>query len=175
MSSDKNQNSAEQAEAGGGGFANDRHRSRELALSTLYACEVDPSAPWEQMLDSIAENDSLGPNVKKYAAKLVGAVVLNMASIDPVIAAKAANWEMRRMAAIDRNLLRLATAELVYFKDSVPFKVVIDEAVEIAKVYGTDDSGKFVNGILDSVRRDLYSRKTGKNYGKEEEEESAAT
>jgi N utilization substance protein B len=90
-----------------------------------------------------------------------------------LISAKAANWEIRRMAAVDRNTLRLAAAELIHFKDSVPFKVVIDEAVEIAKTYGTDDSGKFVNGILDSIRKDLHS-KAGNGSGKEEKDASAA-
>jgi transcription antitermination protein NusB len=70
------------------------------------------------------------------------------------------------MAAVDRNVLRLATAELIYFREQVPFKVVIDEAVELAKTYGTDDSGKFVNGILDSIRRELY-RKEGAGGGEE--------
>jgi len=162
MSSDNNQT--------GEVIVSDRHRSRELALRTLYAYEVDTNAPWEPMLDSIAENDQLSVKVRKYASELVSATVKNLESIDPMIAAKAANWELRRMAAVDRNTLRLATAELVYFKDSVPFKVVIDEAVEIAKTYGTDDSGKFVNGILDSIRKDLQ-KKADKGSGKEEKEE----
>jgi len=157
----------------GGEVISDRHKSRELALRTLYAWEVDMSGQWREMLESIADNDQLSAKVKKYAAELVGAAVENLESIDPMIAAKSANWEMRRMAAVDRNTLRLATAELIYFKESVPFKVVIDEAVEIAKTYGTDDSGKFVNGILDSIRKDLY-KKVGKGSGKEEEEGPAA-
>jgi N utilization substance protein B len=134
-----------------------RRKSRELALCTLYAHEVDRNEPWEGMLDSIAENNRLGEEIKKYAAKLLDSTVKNIETIDSMIARRAENWEMRRMAAVDRNLLRIAVAELAYFKETVPFKVVIDEAVEIAKVYGTDDSGKFVNGILDSVRKDLYS------------------
>ena len=159
-----------------GGFASDRHKSRELALRTLYACEVDTSGRWEEMLESIAENDQEGgrpgAKVKKYASELVRVTIENLESIDPVIAAKAANWEMRRMAAIDRNTLRLATAELTYFKGAVPFKVVIDEAVELAKTYGTDDSGKFVNGILDSIRKDLH-RNAGKGSDEEKKEASA--
>ncbi|MCL2182876.1 MAG: transcription antitermination factor NusB [Chitinispirillia bacterium] len=153
-------------------FVSDRHKSRELALRTLYAYEVDTSGQWKDMLESIAENDQLSVKVKKYAAELVGVTVENLVGIDPMIAAKAANWELRRMAAVDRNTLRLATAELVYFRESVPFKVVIDEAVELAKTYGTDDSGKFVNGILDSIRKDLY-KKAGNGGGKEKKEESA--
>jgi N utilization substance protein B len=164
---------SEKKQKTGDAVINDRHRSRELALRTLYAYEVDTSGNWQDMLNSIAENDQLSAKVKKYASELVRAAVENLESIDPIIAAKAANWEMRRMAAVDRNTLRLATAELIYFKESVPFKVVIDEAVEIAKTYGTDDSGKFVNGILDSIRKDLY-KKVGKGSGKEEKEDLAS-
>ncbi|MCL2218383.1 MAG: transcription antitermination factor NusB [Chitinispirillia bacterium] len=163
--SDNKQNSGEP-------IVTDRHRSRELALRTLYAFEVDTNGSWQDMLDSIAENDQLSVKVRKYASELVRATVEHLDSIDPMIAAKAANWELRRMAAVDRNTLRLATAELIYFRESVPYRVVIDEAVEIAKAYGTDDSGKFVNGILDSIRKDLY-RKDGKGSGKEEKKEPA--
>jgi len=145
-----------------------RHASRELALRTLYAYDVDSACSWEDMLSSIAENDQLqlGPKVIKYAKTLVGAAVKNRESIDAVIAKKAVNWELRRMAAVDRNVLRMATAELIHIKEQVPFKVVIDEAVELAKTYGTDDSGKFVNGILDSIRKELH-RKEGAAGGEE--------
>ncbi len=143
-----------------------RHASRELALRTLYAHEVDTGGSWESMLESIAENDQLGAKVIKYARTLVDAAVKNREPIDAIIARKAVNWELRRMAAVDRNVLRMATAELMYVREQVPFKVVIDEAVELAKTYGTDDSGKFVNGILDSIRRELY-RKEGAGGGEE--------
>jgi len=135
-------------------------------LRTLYAYEVDPGGSWETMMESIAENDQLGVKVIKYAQTLVGAAVKNREPIDALIARKAVNWELRRMAAVDRNVLRMATAELMRLKDQVPFKVVIDEAVELAKTYGTDDSGKFVNGILDSIRRELY-KKEGAGGGEE--------
>jgi N utilization substance protein B len=77
----------------------------------------------------------------------------SLAAIDERITRHAANWELKRMAALDRNILRLAACELVNFSE-VPFKVVIDEAVELAKLYGTDESGRFVNGIIDSIRRE---------------------
>ena len=164
----------------GSELAVNRHNSRVLALCTLYAYDVDNSCDWEDMLESIAENDGFCGKVKDYARRLVGSALENLESIDSVIAQKAQNWELRRMAAVDRNVLRLASAELRYFLESVPYRVVIDEAVEIAKAYGTDDSGKFVNGILDSVRKELYNKtddgrelKTGDGGGEEEKEESA--
>jgi len=145
-----------------------RRASRELALRTLYAYDVDPGSSWSSMLVSIAENDQLptDPKVIKYAESLVEATVKNREAIDALIAGKAIHWELRRMAAVDRNVLRMATAELTYFRETVPFKVVIDEAVELAKTYGTDDSGKFVNGILDSIRKELY-RNEGAGGGEE--------
>jgi N utilization substance protein B len=141
-----------------GDRAREKHAGRELALRTLYACDVDSACSWERMLESIAENDQIGGKVIKHARALVGAALENRESIDAMIARKAVNWELRRMAAVDRNVLRLATAELVCFRGQVPFKVAIDEAVELAKAYGTDDSGKFVNGILDSIRKDIYGK-----------------
>jgi N utilization substance protein B len=137
----------------------DRRKSRELALRTLYAREVDPTEDWGEMLERIVIADSdlqaSSDKIKSYASKLVGAAIANLESIDPMISQKAANWELRRMAAVDRNVLRLAVAELIFSDEEVPYRVVIDEAVEVAKAYGTDDSGKFVNGILDSIRKDI--------------------
>ena len=71
-----------------------------------------------------------------------------------MITQRAANWDIKRMAVIDRNILRLAVTELFYFKQ-VPVKVVIDEAVELAKAFGAEDSGKFVNGIIDSIHKNV--------------------
>jgi len=146
--------------------ARERHAGRELALRTLYAYDIDGSCSWEQMLESIAENDELDAGVIRYARTLVDAALKNRELIDAMIARKAVNWELRRMAVVDRNVLRFAVAELLCFREQVPYKVAIDEAVEIAKTYGTDDSGKFVNGVLDSIRRELY-RKEGAGGGEE--------
>jgi len=120
------------------------------------------------MLESIAENDQLQTDatVMEYAKLLVDAALSKREAIDALIAGKAIHWELRRMAAVDRNVLRMATAELMSFQKDVPYKVVIDEAVELAKIYGTDDSGKFVNGILDSIRKELY-KKEGAGGGEE--------
>lgn len=129
-----------------------RHRSRELALQTLYACEVGLTTEWKSMLDQIAESGALSEEVKKYARDLVTRVYESLNQIDQSIQERAANWEMKRMAAIDRNIIRLAVAEMTYFTD-VPVKVVIDEAVELAKTFGSSDSGKFVNGVIDSIHK----------------------
>jgi len=129
-----------------------RHRSRELALQTLYACEIGNNEDWRIMLDRISETGGFSDEIKKYANDLIRIVTGKLEYIDKTISEMAANWELKRMAAIDRNILRIAVAELRYMTD-VPFKVVIDEAVELAKAYGTDGSGKFVNGIIDSIHK----------------------
>ena len=136
-----------------------RHRARELALGTLYACEVGTTTEWEGVLRLIGECSFFieegGPfsgESVQYAQDLVRTTMASLGVIDECISRHAANWELKRMAALDRNILRLAAAELFYFND-VPFRVVIDEAVELAKTYGTDESGGFVNGILDSIHK----------------------
>jgi N utilization substance protein B len=129
-----------------------RHNSRELALQTLYACEVGLTSEWKVMLDQIAESGLFSDEIKKYARELVTNVYNSLEQIDKSIQERAANWEMKRMAAIDRNIIRLAVAEMT-FCDDVPVKVVIDEAVELAKTFGSEDSGKFVNGVIDSIHK----------------------
>jgi transcription antitermination protein NusB len=131
-----------------------RRRSRELALHTLYACEIGDADDWVFMFEKIAESDTLTAEAKDYAHELVEKTMESMVKIDRLLSECAANWELRRMAAIDRNILRLAVGELMGFSQ-VPFKVVIDEAVELAKMYGTDESGKFVNGVIDSIYKKI--------------------
>ena len=131
-----------------------RRRSRILALQTLYACEVGVFPEWRSMLERIAEGSSLPATVIAYARELLSELYKATESIDTLIRKRAANWDIKRMAAIDRNILRLAVAELCYFQQ-VPAKVVIDEAVELAKAFGTEESGKFVNGIIDSIHKHL--------------------
>jgi N utilization substance protein B len=129
-----------------------KHKARELALQTLYACEMGSTAEWEEMLRRIAEGGSFTEENVRYAGDLVRQTLAELGKIDECITLHAANWELKRMAALDRNILRLAAAELFHFSD-VPFKVVIDEAVELAKTYGAEDSGRFVNGVLDSIHK----------------------
>ena len=136
----------------GDGTSGNRHRSRILALQTLYACEVGVTEEWRIMLDRIAEGSSLSPVIRNYARELLTVVYEQTTRIDAMIIQRAANWDIKRMAVIDRNILRLAITELLHFPQ-VPVKVVIDEAVELAKAFGAEDSGKFVNGIVDSIHK----------------------
>ncbi len=133
-----------------------RREARELALKVLYAYEMCRDNEPEQLLAYLAEQDSCAPGIVSYGRALVGKTLERIDEIDQLIRTHAANWRLDRMAAIDRNILRMAVAELLFFRD-VPYKVVIDEAVEIAKTYGTDESGKFVNGVIDAVYRARFA------------------
>jgi N utilization substance protein B len=136
-----------------------RRQSRELALQALYACEIGDDPDCVAVLTSLTDEGGIDPSAAEYAKTLVVKVLSQRAHIDALLQQHTANWDVKRMTAIDRNILRMAVAELE-FGPEVPFKVVIDEAVELAKQYGTDDSSKFVNGVIDSIRKELPEKKT---------------
>jgi transcription antitermination factor NusB len=132
-----------------------RTRARELALQILYQADMrqaDFSEIFEDFWEEIPEAESAEPEVKEYAQRLVEGVAKNLKAIDGAIERFAENWRMDRMAYVDRNILRLSTYETLYL-DEIPVKVAINEAVELAKRYGEDDSSKFVNGVLDKIAK----------------------
>jgi transcription antitermination factor NusB len=130
-----------------------RTRARELALQFLYKLEVRGADAFEE-LEAFLEHHTKGGELKgrddvaAYAAELCRGVHAHRPEIDAWIEAIAENWRLSRMATVDRNVLRLATWELLH-QSEVPYKVVINEAIEIAKRYSTAQSGAFANGILD--------------------------
>jgi transcription antitermination protein NusB len=127
-----------------------RRQAREAALQLLYLsdiCEFDVA----EMAPQYCKNLDLNPPSYEFCEKLFKGTNENMDAIDQLIVQYAQNWELKRMATIDRNILRLATFELMKTTDT-PINVIIDEAVEIAKKYSTNDSSKFVNGILDKIK-----------------------
>jgi N utilization substance protein B len=131
-----------------------RRKARELALQVLYACEAGNDEAFEQVLGVFAEETPNREMVAGYAKKLVKSVLDSKDKIDELLSKHTANWDLKRMTVIDRNILRMAVGELVFFKET-PFRVVIDEAVEIAKIYGTEESWKFVNGVIDSIHKEM--------------------
>ncbi len=127
-----------------------RSRARELALQALYLIDVrGPDARDEVALYLHAQTDD--PETREFATELVEGVSRQREQIDERIAAIAQNWQIHRMAVVDRNILRIGTFELTALAD-IPPKVSINEAIELAKRYSTADSGAFVNGILDKIR-----------------------
>lgn len=126
-----------------------RSKAREHALRILYQLELTGDPP-EQGLVSYFRHHRVATASHPYVEALVKGVLANRELIDAAIAKHAVNWRLRRMAVVDRNILRLGAYELICDHD-VPPTVVLNEAVELAKRYGTPDSGKFVNGILDAL------------------------
>ena len=144
-----------------------RTRSRECALQILYQMDASDAELkdaledfWKDKTDlalndpekDVIESDKKDPEVHQYAEKVVKGVLDHLENIDPMIERYVENWSMTRMAYVDRNILRLASFEILYCED-IPVKEAIHEAVELAKRYGESDSSKFVNGILDRIAK----------------------
>lgn len=126
-----------------------RHRARTVALKTLY--EVDLARhPAESILQRHLTEDPIPPAGAEYARRLVNGVMENQGQLDEIIASIAPEWPPSQLAAIDRNILRLAIFELQMLKDTPP-KVAVNEAVELAKEFGSDGSRRFVNGALGAL------------------------
>ena len=126
-----------------------RTQARELALQLLYQLDLRGEEVVPDLLEHLASIQDA--EVREFARGLVQGYRERAAEIDGRIEEVARNWQLRRMAVIDRNILRLATFELLY-RDDVPPLVSINEAIELAKKYSTKNSGPFVNGILDNLR-----------------------
>lgn len=128
-----------------------RRTAREKALQALFQIDVsntEPSSAIEHVLEGQSHDD--------YLTRLVLGVVEHQMEIDHLIKENLEKWSLERLATVDRNLLRIAVYELKFVKDEVPEKVVLDEAIEIAKLYGDEQSSKFINGVLSKVNQQLY-------------------
>lgn len=136
-----------------------RTTAREAALQLLYALEA-AGEPQDVVTREFWRETPGDPEGRPYADALVRGIMQQLPDLDRRITAASENWRVERMTAVDRNLLRIGTYELVHVGD-VPRAVAIDEAVEIAKRFGTEDSSKFVNGVLERVANDLSAETTG--------------
>ena len=130
-----------------------RRRGREFAPMILYELEFQPGDA-ERLLKEFWQEHPAPPEAQAFADSLVRGTLEHGAEIDRLIAANAAHWSLTRIAAVERNILRLAAHELLHRHD-IPEKVAINEAIELAKLYGSQESGAFVNGILDQIRLHL--------------------
>ncbi|MDR3244710.1 MAG: transcription antitermination factor NusB [Elusimicrobiota bacterium] len=127
-----------------------RRQSRENALQMLYSADnfsMDRAEVLECFQEYLPKEDAY----RDFCMTLFVGVLENQKVIDKLIAKYAQNWDMDRMAVVDRNILRLSAYEIIFMSDT-PINVIIDEAVEISKQYSTKDSSKFVNGILDKLK-----------------------
>lgn len=137
-----------------------RRTSRQAALQVLYAADLagrgEPGLSLERVdasFDAIGDHFELPEGARVYAKELVTGVAQHRERIDALLAAHATHWRLERMAAVDRNLLRLAIYEMAW--GGTPSSVAIDEAIELARRFGSDRSAAFVNGVLDAIARQL--------------------
>jgi len=130
-----------------------RREGREAAMQFLFQRDLN-SSDFPELLETFPVLRPLKPAVQQFCTKLVTGVAEHQSKIDERIQKYTTNYELRRIAAVDRNVLRLAIYEMLYTHD-VPPVVIINEAIEIAKRFGSDESGRFVNGILDRIRGEL--------------------
>lgn len=129
-----------------------RTYARELSLQILYQMDITQDSPDSTLANFWQSHEKPVPaQVKSFAAELIKGVTENLALIDDNISQYATNWQLKRMAVVDRNILRLSCYELL-FREDIPPKVSINEAVELAKKYSGQEAGKFVNGILDRIK-----------------------
>lgn len=126
-----------------------RRKARELTVQILYQLDIT-----KYTIDEVLKNfdDELNKKDSKFTIELVKGVVSNKEEIDELIKKNSEFWKIERISVIDRNILRIGIYELLYRKD-IPYKVSINEAIELAKKYAGSESGSFVNGVLDAVFR----------------------
>lgn len=130
-----------------------RRRSRELAMQALFQIEMNQDHSREAV-ELFCKHFGVTRNVRSFFLRLVEGVRKFQYEIDPLVERFSKNWKISRMSRADRNIMRVAVYELLYC-DDIPPKVSINEAIDIGKKFGTEDSGAFINGILDSIRISL--------------------
>jgi N utilization substance protein B len=133
-----------------------RHRAREIALQILYRFDesntpIPQGIALAKEIESHFEHFQAPEAVRGFAAELVAGTLTQRSDLDSQIEKKASNWKMQRMSSVDRNLLRMSLYEMGNFPD-IPVSVTLDEAVELAKQFGTAESPSFVNGLLDALK-----------------------
>ncbi len=135
-----------------------RRQAREVALQALFQLDLNHGEAEERdMYETLAldtafgECEKLPKHDRAYAESIVLGTRRNLETIDQLISSASREWRIERMAAVDRNIVRLAAFEMKFGEEKIKPKIAINEAVELAKKYGTDDSGRFVNGILGAM------------------------
>jgi N utilization substance protein B len=126
-----------------------RRKARELALQMLYQHDLSGN-PADTIIGTFEDLQKSKANTREFATKIFRGTLDHLAQIDEMIVAQADNWRIERMAVVDRNIIRMSIYEFLYETDT-PKLVIIDEAIEIAKKFGTQKSSQFINGILDGI------------------------
>ena len=126
-----------------------RRKARELALQMLFQHDMSGNEP-DMIVTTFEDLQKSKPNTREFAVRIFRGTVDHLSDIDEMIQAQAENWRLSRMAVVDRNIIRMSVYEFLHENDT-PKLVIIDEAVEIAKKFGTQKSSQFINGILDGI------------------------
>ncbi|MEO0092857.1 MAG: transcription antitermination factor NusB [candidate division WOR-3 bacterium] len=134
-----------------------RRRAREAAVSVFYRYDL-VNEDYNKTVPETIQRQNLNPMAIEYFTRLVKTAFSHLSEIDECIQKYLKGWSLERLATLDRSILRIATCELLFFPD-IPPKVSINEAVEIAKKYSDEESGRFVNGVLDAIYRNEGKRK----------------
>jgi N utilization substance protein B len=132
-----------------------RRKSREIALQVLYLQEFSKTDV-KEALDHFWRKEDQDPPVMEFATQLIHGVLKNVESLDKLLSESSDHWRLDRMAIVDLNVMRLAVFEFLYMSDT-PGRVVINEALEVAKRFSTGESTQFINGILDNIRKKIES------------------
>ncbi|MEO0122681.1 MAG: transcription antitermination factor NusB [candidate division WOR-3 bacterium] len=141
-----------------------RRLARELALKILYAHESGRDET-QKVINEIFGKKKYHNEDKKFATALAMLTIENNSKIDDYIRGTLQNWEFERIGTIDKLILRMGICEFLFF-DDIPFEVSINEAIELAKKFGTDESNKFVNGILDAIAKKVKKNKNESSNNK---------
>ncbi len=137
--------------------AGTRRKSREIAMQMLFQADVGKQDPDQVRATFWKAGDTVEPEVRGFAEDIFRVATANLTQIDELIAANSKHWRIERMAAVDRNLLRMAVGEMLGFK-ATPFPIVINEALEIGRRYSAPESINFLNGVLDSIAHSLLPK-----------------
>ncbi len=134
-----------------------RRKAREIALQVLYQIDVS-KVDAAEAIQLFRDNFGISEEAVEFSTQLIRCTLDHLSEIDGLIKSCSEHWSLERMSRVDRNILRTAVCEFLYF-DDIPPKVTLNEAIDIGKHYGSDNSGSFINGILDA----MYSKLWGKD------------
>ena len=133
-----------------------RRQAREIALQIMFQQEFNAGLTPEQAASLYLDNFEITEEAKEYAVQLVNGTIQNADDIRRLIDAHSTHWKLDRMAMVDRNILKIATYELKFLGSEIPSSVAINEAIEIGKKFGSQESGAFLNGVLDNISKSLH-------------------
>jgi transcription antitermination factor NusB len=131
-----------------------RRMARECALQSLYYADSAKTSDMDSLTRYSADFKKELGDCYDFCQDLISGTTAHLSQIDKLVSAYAKNWTIARMSVVDRSILRMATYEMVFSPDKTPIPAIIDEAIELAKKYSTENSGKFINGLLDQLKNE---------------------